>query len=1182
MLKNLRFKLKYKPFVLTVATTCFLNCALATEMARSQGLDKRISIVVEKKTLKETLDQISKLAQVGIIYSNAKGILKNPVTIHAKDQLVSKVLSELLSPFNFTYEIIGDQIVVKFDNTSSRPPSKAQLEKQRFPVKGKVTDINGSPLPGATIKIKDGQTLATTDRNGEFEINNVADSTVLQVSFIGYLTKDITVTNGDYLTVTLENGSAQLSEVSIISTGYQTIPKERATGSFEHVSNEQINRKTGTDILSRLDGYTSILFDKRNTTANLQIRGLSTLTQAISQPLIILDNFPYQGDINDINPNDVADITLLKDAAAASIWGARAANGVIVINTKKGSFNKPVQISVNSNISITGKPNLFDVPIISSSDYIDLEVQLFNKGAFDNKISDTYGYPALTPVQEILYNRRQGLISKADSVSQINALRNNDVRNDFLKYVYRTQVQQQHQVDVSGGTNSANYRVSAGYDKNLYSLVGNDYSRYTFNSYTTIRPIKILQMQAGIQYVQTNTTNNSIGNFGSDAYGLFNSIEPSAGTQLPIYSKLADANGNHLSINKYRQSYLDTVGHGALLNWNDKPLDDLNANDNKTVTRMFLADFALRLSPFRYLNFDLKYRYQRSAASINDNYTLGNYYTRDLINQFTNLTATDPNQRNPIPVGGILKSNETEIVTNDLRGQLNFDKNISEKSRLTAIAGFETSQTNNSSADQISYGYSNRLNVSSVDFVNLYPRLLGGSSSIPYPVSYGQLDNRFVSVYANAAYTYANKYTVTGSVRNDATNLYGVDIRNKWKPLYSIGASWLLSNEKFYHSDILTLVKFRATYGYQGNTNNTGTGYTVISYIPANNNFPLNIPAASVFQPGNPQLTWESVRQVNFATDYELWNGKITGSLEYYTKKSTNVLASTDADPTTGYSSVIRNSANISGEGFEIAINSKNITSDIFKWQTSLLFNHATYKVTKYLVSASNNGITSDGAIITPLEGYSPYAIISYRFAGLDPSNGDPIGYVNGVKSKDWDNIVYNTPITQQDIKGSALPLYYGNLYNSFQIGRVQLGVNLVYKFDYFFRRQTINYGILYASGYANSDYLKRWQKPGDENVTNIPSMVYPNPTTSRDQFYDFSDATVEKGDNIKLQTAQISYDLAGLVPPSIGFKQIQIFSNIDNMNLIIWRANKKGIDPDFPLGLKVRPTFSFGLRATL
>jgi len=1181
---KLYFKSKAKPpgyafkILLTMKlTTLLIIAAMLQVSAASKAQTATLS---EKNApLKAVFNTISDQTGYDFVVSTSVLKLAAPVTITVKDKSLKTVLDEIFTNQPLQYQLQEKTVIVTKKEGVSKPEQTTAITP--LTITGRVQDSLGKPLAGATLKNLAVGIAVTTDVQGQFSLQG-SNGDKVQVSFVGYTpyTFEIHQQQAD-LVITLNPLVSKLSEVAVVSTGYQTIPRERSTGSFEQLSREQLNNRVSTDILSKMDGMSSVLFDKRNpSSTNLQIRGLYTLTQSISQPLIILDNFPYEGDVNNINPNDIENITLLKDAAAASIWGAKAGNGVIVINSKKGRFNQPTKVSINSSVSFSGKPDLFNLPVIPSSDMINLEIALFKQGAYDANINNTSTYSALTPVVEILNDRRAGLISSADSATRIDALRKNDVRNDFSKYIYRQQVSQQHQVDISGGSKDGNYRVSAGYDRNIYDLIGNTYKRYTFNSYSNFKPFKNFQVQAGVQYVQSNSTNNNLGDYGSSNYDLNGSVPSSSGPILPIYSQLADAAGDHLTINKYRNGFIDTVGRGKLLNWADKPLDDLDGNNNVTVSRSFLADAGLRLSPYKFLNFELKYRYQRVSVSNENNHNIDSYFARDLINQFTNLNATSASQKYPIPLGGILSTNESDIETHNVRGQLNFNENISSLSNLSVIAGAEINRTTTNGFNNTIYGYSSRLSSANVDFVNTYPRILGGSSTVPISEGFTDFDNRYVSVFANAAYTYKNRYVLSGSARNDATNLFGVETRNRWKPLYSVGGSWTLSDEPFYKFTPLSYLRLRVTYGYQGNINNTISGSTIINYVSASTNRPLNIPAAEVFQPANPQLRWENIRQVNFATDFEFWNGKIKGSLEYYLKDATDVLAAEDADPTTGYSQVFRNSANISGKGFEISLISKNIVKESFSWQTSLQTNFATYKVTKYLVNSSTNGIVSDGQVITPIVGYSPYALISYKLAGLDPLTGDPLGYVNGTKSKDWDNIVYNTPLSEQAIQGSALPLIYGNLANDFRLGNFKIWVNIIYKLDYYFRRPTIYYGGLFSNGAGNSDYLKRWQKPGDELVTNIPSMVYPNPTTSRDAFYMQSDATVEKGDNVKLQTIQVSYDLLKAVHQKFGFTQFEIFANADNMNYIIWCANKKNIDPDYPTGLKMPASISAGIRA--
>jgi TonB-linked SusC/RagA family outer membrane protein len=1139
---------------------------------------QKVTLSEKNAPLTKIFEKISDQTGFDFLVSTENLKASKSVTINVQQEDLKSALDKIFLGQPLTFVIQEKMVVVSAKEQAAK---KANIIIP-VSISGIVTDTTGKALSGATIANVAGKRSYLSDDKGRFAFI-AQEGDQISVSYIGYKPYSfIVAAKLPFQQVTLHELAGKLQEISVINTGYQTLPKERATGSFEQISNDQLNRKQSTDIISRLDGNSSILFDKRSSgQTKLQIRGLYTLTESIAQPLIVLDNFPYTGDINNINPNDIESITLLKDAAAASIWGARAGNGVIVINTKKARFNQNLKISFSSNLTFIGKLNLFNLPVIPASDFIDLEIQLFKKGAYDANINNTSSFPGLTPVVEILNNRRSGKITSADSALQINALRGNDVRRDFLKYVYREQVNQQHHIDIISGSSDINYRVSAGYDHNLYSLVGNDYNRYTFSSYTNIRPSKLFFFQAGVQYVQTSSSNNSLGDYGSGNYDLNNSIS-SQGETLPIYSRLADDAGNHLVIEKFRQGFIDTVGKGKLLNWAFKPLDELDLNNNTTVSRSLLADASVHFSPFKSLNAEIKYRYQRISSDVVNNHSANSYFSRDRINQFTNLSTTNLNLKNPVPIGGILYDNETIAETQDIRAQLNYNKDISKDSKVSALAGAEISDNTNNQADYATYGYSDRLGVANVDYVNNYPRIIGSSTTIPNYDSYAEAANRFVSVFGNASYTYKDRYILSASARNDATNLYGVETRNKWKPLYSVGGSWNVSDESFYKSSIVPYLRLRTTYGYQGNVNNVVSGYTIITYYSASSNKPINVPAAGISQPGNPELRWENISQLNIAADFQLLNGRISGTIERYWKKATDVLSDEDADVTTGYLSVLRNSADISGSGLEFSLNTRNIKSKIFNWQTNFILSYVNYKVTKYLVSAPTNGFVSDGAIILPLVGYSPYTIVSYKFAGLDPTNGDPLGYVNGVKSKDWDNIVYNSPLSAQVIQGSALPLYYGNLYNQFNIGQFRLACNIVYKLDYFFRRPTIVYGALFSNDVGNSDYLKRWMKPGDENFTNIPSMIYPNPSSSRDAFFQSSDVTVEKGDHVRLQTVQISYDLIHILPKKTGFKQLEIYGNADNLNLIIWRANKLNIDPDYPTGLKPAQSFSIGLRAGL
>lgn len=277
-------------------------------------------------------------------------------------------------------------------------------------------------------------------------------------------------------------------EEVVINTGYESIPKERATGSFYFISNEIFNQQASPDVISRLENITSSYqVDKRRSyNKTYQIRGLSTLTPEAMLPLIILDNFPYEGNLESINPNDIDNISILKDASAASIWGARAGNGVIVITSKKGRYNFPVRVVVNSNVSVAPAPDLLTIQQMPVQEYIGLEKYLYEQGEYDWRFFDFFHSP-IPQVAEILEREKTGLITQAEADQEISLLKKKDIRKEMQKYLYRPQIRQQYAMNVTGGGDKMNFLFSAGYDKATEELKGNDDQRITLRSNTNFR-----------------------------------------------------------------------------------------------------------------------------------------------------------------------------------------------------------------------------------------------------------------------------------------------------------------------------------------------------------------------------------------------------------------------------------------------------------------------------------------------------------------------------------------------------------------------------------------------------------------------------------------------------------------------------------------------------------------------
>lgn len=1042
-------------------------------------------------------------------------------------------------------------------------------------VKGRILSTKvRSPVSGATVRTIISNTVTITGHSGEFLINLLTAKDTLIISHIGYTEKRLFITGKSQDIRILLDTSQQLMEEVIVTTGYENKPKERATGSFVNVSNELLNRTKGLDILSRLDGITSgVLFDKRSSeNVKIQIRGLYSLDEKTGAPLIVLDNFPYSGDINNINPNDVDNITILRDAAAASIWGAKAGNGVIVITSKKARFNQATQLSVTSNISITAKPGLFTLPVMNATDQADVETLLFNQGAYDLELKYSWYY-SITPVVQILDKQKRGIITAEDAQLQLNTLEKRDVRNDFLKYIYRPTVLQQYSASLSAGNEKANFLLSAGYDKNLESLRGNQYHRISLRVDNILRPVKNLEVQVGIGFTRSANQANSPGGFGASAYRLQEK-------SLPVYMQLADGNGAHIPLNvRYGAAFTDTAGNGNFLDWKYRPLDELHDMDNQSISSAFIGSLGLSYSVTPAFSAEIKYQYQLNNTEGNNYSSLQTFAARDLINMFTQLEGT--NVIYPVPKGGILDQNNLSLQSHNLRGQLNYHHIWNDTHEFSVIGGAELRSNTNKTSISRTYGYDDKLNSVPVDYLTEYPVYgLGYNARIPYTADFGQRLDRYVSLYANAGYTLSGRYLLSGSVRKDASNIFAVNANQKGRPFWSAGAGWILSREKWYSSGWLPYLKLRTTFGFSGNSNPNSSAYTILDIRPAGSNYLTGIPYAVISSSPNPTLRWEKVRTINIAGDFQLLHQRLNGTIEYYIKKSTDVLGSQIVDPTTGVAGLRTNSANVSGKGLDVQLNADLIRMPDFAWRMSAQFSHSRYKVTRYLIPEVPKGYVSDGTIIIPLPGFNPYEIVSYQWAGLDPATGDPRGILNGKISSNYDSIVNFTPIGEQVKHGSALPVYFGNILQTITWKRFSLSANITFRLGYYFRKNSINYNGLFLNNSGHNDYSKRWQRPGDEKKTNIPSLIYPNPGESRDRFYLNSSVLVEKGDHIRLEDFRLNYSVPDLPGKKSLARKVQVYLLCTALNKILWRANNAGLDPDNYSGLIPQPVISAGLSA--
>jgi len=1134
-------------------TALILACLLVSVATLAQ----QFTFSKKNITIEELSNEIAKNTTYTLVYQSSYASRLKPVTIHVTNASLQQLLDEYFRSQPYTYKFINK--IITLIPKESLPPASRLVN-----IKGKILNEQNEPVQGATIIVKGGTQQTETNENGEFTLFGINDEINLNIviTSVNYEPQEVNWQGEQELDIRLKQHISQLGQVSVVSTGYQKLARGNTPGSFTKIDNELLNRAVSTNILDRLDGVTSGLIFNKNTNlsnANLNqspisIRGRSTIF-ANPNPLIVIDNFPYTGDVNNINPNDVDNITVLKDADAASIWGAYSGNGVIVITTKKGKYNQPLKLSFNSNITVTQKPDQYYLPFMNSSDFIDVEQYLVDSG-FYKSLEVNPSHPLLSPAVEIMILKRDGKITESEANAQLDILRTQDKRKDIDKYFYRHGVNQQYALSASGGSGNNNYYFSVGYDKNLSTLERNEFNRITLtanNSFAWFK--KKLELNTGIIFTASTQLNNNS--------GIINNIT------YP-YAKVADDNGNPLIVYRdLRQSYKDAVAgpnQDTLLDWGFRPLEDLRNSDNSTKTNDYRINADVKYNIIKGLDLTALYSYNKGYTDLENYQNQQTYFTRNLINQFTQVESGVVTHH--IPLGGILDETDNRYEAHNVRSQLNYSRlwsnsSNSKKHAINAIAGAEVRSYKTQRDDTRLYGYNKDLQTSTaVDYDHAFPLYYAPfiTSRIDYRNRNKGTTDAYVSYYINAKYIFQSRYILSISARKDESNLFGVKANQKGVPLWSAGVSWDLSQENFYHVGWMPFLKVRATNGYNGNVDRSVSAFTTAQIDPGPNNW--NIIPATIVNPPNPSLRWEKNHMTNLGVDFAAKNNIIEGSLEYYIRKGIDLIGKSPLDPTTGVTTFTGNSADMKGKGVDIIIHSRNINHNQFKWYSTFLFSHAEDKVTNYKVQQAQIWYYCDPGTLSPLTGRPLYSIYSFKWMGLNPLTGDPQGSLKDSVSSNYDAIYSSSDLANLKYIGPANPTFFGSLRNTFNWKQFELSFNITWKWGYYFRRSSINYYNLFNTQVGHPDYEKRWQHPGDEKTTSVPSRVYPA-NAERDAFYTYSDILVEKGDHIRLQDLQVSYNLNKSQYKALPVQALRIYLYANNIG-IIWRANHYGIDPDY------------------
>lgn len=1025
--------------------------------------------------------------------------------------------------------------------------------------KGEVKDNKNNPIISATVFNKQMNISVKSNQNGVFQIKgSVGDS--IRFSALGYqsLWYVLKANKTSNIAISLELTTQEIDEVRI-STGYQTIQKERMTGSYYQLDNDLVNRGVSSNVLDRLKNVVpGMNFNKD--IPKITIRGVSTI-HGNESPLIVVDNFPYEGNIDDINPETVESISVLKDAAAAAIWGARAGNGVIVITTKRATDSATPRVNFASNVGVAGRGNLYYHPSMSVSDYIDTEVRLFEEGAFESVINNI-DKPPVSEVVQLLYAHKNNEITQQDLDSRLDFLRTKDVRVDQNKYLYRNSVDIRSFLDIQGGSNRHDYSISLGYDNNIASNVGLSNNRKTLWVRDNFKFMDS-RLQVGLEGMVVYLDNIL------DGQGVVSGMSP--------YETYTDEQGNPKRINHgYNSRWLESMEAKGFLNWGYSPIEELASGDRVRKNRTYQMNASLKFTILSGLDLNLLYQKRESNSELRAHMGLDQYFTRDFINRYTQIGAGGA-LTYPVPVAGILDVDRQRGSSENVRAVLNYNKDWGLHS-LQSLVGIEQREGINKGDKDRWYGYEEEYERSAlVNYHELYAQSYNDRRRIviPYGRDQSHTVNRFRSYYGTLNYSYANTYVFSGSVRKDQSNIFGVASNMKGVPLYSFGLNWNLHRESFMDWLDGSKLSFKASYGYNGNVDNTLSSEITARYYAGTASI---LPRAEIVNPPNEMLRWERVRIKNIGLNWLSARQRIDASLEYYTKEGLDLLGDSPLPASSGIVEFRGNTANTEGKGVELTLNAL-ILDKTFKWRTSFMFSYSQEHVTRYFLDvASVTGLVEYGSRAYPIVSKPRYALFSYEWAGLDPTNGNPLGILDGAPSADYVKILNTASLENIKYEGPSLPPYYGSLTNTLQWKSLQLSLNIGYKLGNYVRFPSIQYAFNYGLG-GHGDIYKRWMQPGDEMITSVPSMPESSGNSQRDRLYKYSSVLVDRGDYIRWNDLRLSYHiptrLAGWLK---NMQSLQVYGHLQNLG-VLWVRNKRGLDPEALSGYPAPLMTTLGFR---
>lgn len=1062
------------------------------------------------------------------------------------------------------------------------------MAAQTRTVTGSVFDkADNQPVIGATIAVMSAQgTVAhgtTTDLDGKFKLEVPSGTQNLTCRFMGYTTTTIHLQTGkDNYTVYMENDSKQLNE--LVVTGYQAIDRRKLTSAVTTIkmSDEIIGGVNNIDqaLAGQIAGLSSVTSSgSPGAPVKLRIRGTASLS-GTQDPLWVLDGIPlegtdipsmedlqdidniYQTSIAGINPQDIESITVLKDAAATAIYGARAANGVIVITTKKGKAGKP-QINFSMKLTYNPKTDIDRLNLLNSDEKVDLELGLLqsdytyreNKGDVARIIAgygltDAYkagGWNALSP----------------EAQADINALR--AVNTDWNDILFRGVFNQEYNVSLSGGSEKATYYSALGYyvEQGNVESVKND--RFNLTLKTDYRINSKLKVGASVFANRRKQR----------SYLTYNE-----GFTNPVYySRIAnpymrpfDDEGNYI----YDTNVQHRQGDDIVPDFNifEERANTSNENTFTSLMSIFDAEFKWNEHFKVTSQFGLQW----------DENMIEKYAGQDSYAMRREKEQHQYNGTTVLPEGGSNKITENHSSQWTWKAMAEYQNRFKDIHELELMAGTEIRHNEDKSLYSAVYGYDARTLTSKPI---IFPNEEKAESVPLHTETY--LENAFVSWFATGSYTLLHRYTLGGSIRFDGSDIFGVAKKYRYLPLYSVSGLWRISDEPFMKNvTVINHLGLRASYGLQGNIDKNTSPYLIGIYdqttiLPGNSEDAIRPSSAP-----NPDLRWEKTQSANIGMDLSLWDNIISLSVDYYYRKGTDLIGLRMLPLETGYTSTTVNWAQMENEGVEVALTTRNIHTKDFTWFTNLNFGYNDNTVLRETVA--------ENAIKPSREGYSVGAIFAYKTAGLD-DEGYPLFLtqdgrkVTATEFFKLNNAGASTLSAEEQRNlysyiGSTEPKVSGGFMNTFKYKRVTLGINCIFNFGMYVQTTPTYDPTNYDRGLnSNRDILNRWTP--DHTNTTLPKLMTENDGRTGEylrykeqNLFRELDIWVKKQNYFRFESIRLGYELPEKWLKPVGIKSASV--SLERRNLWVIASNYHNyLDPETmgnPYAAPIPKSFIFGL----